>query len=277
MYASTKKQPSTGVIVILITLVIGILIGGYFLYASWKAQQESSLAISLDTSPEANAPSTAQISSEEVADRLSEALQAQEILQSQNEVLSTSLEKMQIHQDQFDQVKLGRDVLLDFTNRFFKYEVVLNQSSFFHFFSQLVLDYIENRAISVKGMKVSDPLFRKLHNEFVGWVLAQEDEKIQALADFVGFYLIERLYQMPLTLMASGLSTEIEVIDFDAPVFVENVDIAPIRDERGELKMNKSVHLDNYTSAQQFFYRRGPKFSTKVMFFLQAYLAFEGY
>ncbi len=277
MYASTKKQLPVGVIVLIIIFALGILIGSYFLYSSWKAQQESSLAISLETTPEANAPSAIHTSPEEIANRLAESLQTQELLQDQNEVLSTSLEKMQVHQDQFDRVKLGREVLRDFTNRFFKYETVLNQSSFFHFFTHLVLDYIENRAISVKGMKISDPLFRKLHSEFVAWVLAQEDKKIQALADFVGFYLIERLYQLPLTLLASGLSTEIEVIDFNMPVFAENAELAPIRNANGELKMNKLVHLDNYTSAQQFFYRRGPKFSTKVMVFLQAYLAFEGY
>jgi len=275
MYASIRKQTPLGTIVFIGVLVIGLAAGGYFLYSYWKDQQESSLEINLNTPSQVELPPAAPVP--DVSDQLPEAINTQETLQNENDSLITTIEDLEINQAQSMQLRAGRTVLSDFANRFFKYETVLNNQSFWQFFNKLVLDYIENRAITVREMKTSDPLFRRLHQEFVVWVVAQEDQKLQALAHFVGFYVIEHLYHLPLTLLASGLSSEIEMIDFQLPVLVSGVETPPIRDKNGQLKMKKEAHLEGYTSAQQFLYRRGPRFSTKVMVFLQAYLAYEGY
>ena len=277
MYASTKKQTPIGTLVFIGVLIIGLAVGGYFLYAYWKAQQASSLEISLNPAPEPDTPSPAPTEISELTNQLAEAKNIQETLQKENEVLLTTIEALEINQAKSEQLKIGREVMSDFAARFFKYETVLNNQSFFQFFNKLVLDYIENRAITVREMKTSDPLFKRIHQEFVAWVIALEEEEIQALAFFVGFDVIEHLYHLPLTLLASGLSSEIEVIDFQLPVLVSGAETPPIRDENGELTMKKRAHLDGYTSAQQFLYRRGPKFTAKVMVFLQAYLAYEGY
>ncbi len=277
MYASTRKQTPLGTIVFIGVLVIGLAAGGYFLYSYWKDQQESSLEISLNTPSKMELPPVAPVDPSEESDQLAEAIKTRATLQKENDTLITMLETLETNQTQAGQLRAGHAVLSDFANRFFKYETVLNNQSFFQFFNRLVLDYIENRTISVREMKTSDPLFKKLHQEFVVWVVAQEDQKLQALAHFAGFYVIEHLYHLPLTLLASGLSSEIEVIDFELPVLVSGAEKRPIRDKNGELKMNKEAHLDGYTSVQQFLYRRGPRFSTKIMVFLQAYLAYEGY
>lgn len=279
MYASTKKPLSWGTLLLIIVLIIGVIVGGYFLYSYWKAHQDASLEISLAPTTTSLAPTPPTLPGDlpRPVDQLTAATNIQETLQNENDALLVKIQSLEINDEQLGRLKVGQEVLSDFAHRFFKYETVLNNASFFQFFSSLVLDYIENRAISVKNMKESNPLFRRVHEEFVAWVLAQEDEKLIALAHFVGFYLVEHLYQLPLTLLASGLSSEIEVIDFQVPVIVSDIETSPIRDGNGELKMNQKASLKGYTSAQQFLYRRGPQFSSKVLVFLYAYLAYEGY
>ncbi|MBF0279303.1 MAG: hypothetical protein HQM13_16020 [SAR324 cluster bacterium] len=277
MYASTKKQTPLGTFAFIAVLALGLAIGGYFLFSYWQDQQESPLEISLNSPSDIELPAASPIEEQENTEPLEESAKADQALQKENDALIESISELESQQAKSEQLKVGRAVLSDFANRLFKYETVLNNKSFFQFFNKLVLDYIENRAISVKEMNISDPLFRKLHQDFVDWVVGQEDQKMQALARFVGFYVIEHLYHLPLTLLASGLSSEIEVIDFNLPVFVLDQETTPRRDQNGELKMEKRAHLEGYTSAQQFMYRRGPLFSAKVMVFLQTYLEYEGY
>ncbi len=310
MYPSTKKQPPFAIIFIVV--LVAFAVGGYLVYDQWQKQQSNSLEISLNSpeipGEEASSPSTSSSASsetsalasavsppdslseppppilpenQEVLERLTESLALQEQLQLSNQELASALEQSEAIQKRIERLLLGREVLSDFSTRFIKYKDLLGGDSFFRFFQKLVTLYIENRSISVEGINTEDPLFRKLHQDFVVWVISQDNERIQALAEFVGFHLVEYLYQLPLTLLASSLVTEIEVIDFNIPVTIENQGntsaIPPIRDDNGELKMDKSAHLDNYTDAQQFLYRRGPQFSSKVLLFLNTYLAYEGY
>ena len=159
MYASTRKQPPFGTIVFIGILVLGLAIGGYFLYSYWKSKQASSLEISLNTPSEPESLSLAPSDSPDVISPIIETDEVKETLQKENDALITTIEVLESNQIKSDQLKLGRAVLSDFANRFFKYETVLNNQSFFQFFNTLVLNYIENRAISVKAMKTSDPLF----------------------------------------------------------------------------------------------------------------------
>ena len=272
MYASTKKNVSWGLILLVIVGVVALGAGGSVFYSYWKAQQEP--VIELELNPPTPRPLEEALPPPEPATFPNE---QQQVSQDENASLLAQIETLEVSKEQFEQLQLGRAVLDDFAQQFFKYESILNNASFFQFFRGLVFDYIENRAISVKQMKESDPAFGKAHEEFVAWVIAQEDEKLVALAQFVGFYLVEHLYQLPLTLLASGLSAEIQAIDFESPVVVLDQETPPIRDGNGELKMNEKASLDRYTSAQQFLYRRGPQFSAKVLVVLEAYLAYEGY
>lgn len=272
MYASTKKPISWVALVLVFIGVLVLGIGGYIFYSSLK-EDPSIAEIEVPPLPDAPQEKTPQ----PVEEPSSQNNARQEELEAENLALLEQIQTLQLTKEQFAQLQVGRGVLDDFAQRFFQYESILNKASFFQFFKMLVFDYIENRAISVKHMKESDPVFGKVHEEFVTWVIGQEDAKLVALAQFVGFYLVEELYQLPLTLLAAGLSAEMEAIDFQMSVIVLDTETPPIRDGNGELKMNEKAGLDSYTSAQQFLYRRGPQFSAKVLVFLQAYLAYEGY
>ena len=272
MQTSTKKRSSWGTIVLIAVLIAGLVIGGYFLYSYWKALQTSPLEISLDPSFHSEKESSSSFF--EDIPEVGKTIDIQQVLQTENEELIAKLEGMETYQEQFDQLKVGREVMNDFAGRFLKYETLLNSNSFIQFFSELAQNYIENKAIPVKGIKTSHPLSERFHDEFMTWVINQEDEKFIALANFVSFYLVEPLYQLPLRRVASGLSSEIEAIDFQMLLQVANVERPPVRDKNGELKMGKRVYLHDYTSAQQFLYRRGPRFSAKMLVFLKTYLAY---
>lgn len=275
MYASTKKPISWGALVLVFIVVLALGIGGYIFYSFWKEDQ-STAEIEVPSPPTSPQETTQEIASPPV-ESSPQSNAGQEELETEDLTLLEELQTLQLTEEQFAQLQMGRGVLDDFAERFFQYESILRKDGFFEFFKTLVFDYIENRAISVKHMKESDPAFGKVHEEFVTWVIEQEDEKLVALAQFVGFYLVEELYQLPLTLLAAGLSAEMADIDFQMPVVVFGRETSPIRDGNGELKMNEQASLDSYTSAQQFLYRRGPEFSAKVLVFLEAYLAYEGY
>ena len=273
MQASIKNQTSWGTIVFIVVLIAGLVVGGYYMYSYWKAGQKSPLEISLDPSFNSKEDSSSSFL-EDVPD-VDESIDIQQILQTENDELLAKIEGMEIDQEQLDQLKVGREVLNDFAAQFFKYEPLLNSNSFIQFFSELAQNFVQNKAVSVRGIKTSHPQFENLHREFISWVITQEDEKYIALANFVGFHLMEPLYQLPLTQVASGLSAEIEAIDFQMLVQVANSERPPVRDSNGELKMGKRVYLHDYTSAQQFLYRRGPRFSAKVLVFLKAYLDYD--
>lgn len=211
---------------------------------------------------------------------LAKANQEIETLQSENSELKenqTNLkEDLNPYQDKVNLLQQGREVLNDFASRFFKYEVLLQGKSFYQFIHTQVYNYVENRDISVKDANYKDPLFQSLKREFMQWVLAQKDQKIRAFAAFVGFHFEEAVYQLPLSLMASSIILELEKINFQDSVYVDFELTPPVRDEMGQLNMDKPAHLEKYSPAQQFFYRRGPKFTEQVVKFFEAYMAFEG-
>lgn len=275
MYASTEKKIPWKLFASI--MAIGVLIiGGLIWYFYQNTQSSNSLAVSLEAEPPAAPPPSSKVLSLEKTDELGNVTAALESLQKEHNELLVSVEDLETFQNRLEVLRLGKEVFNDFTVRFFQYENLLGSKSFYSFFTSLVSDYIANRRISVKPMKTKAPAFKMMHQEFVEWVLSQEDEKLEALATLVGFYVIERLYQLPLSSVASSLSAEISSIDFNKTLFMADVEVPPVRDANGELKMDTTVHLDDYTSAQQFFYRRGPLFSNKVMVFLNAYLAYEG-
>lgn len=276
MRASTKNQTSWGMIVFIFVMIAGLVVGGYYLYSYWKAQQKSPLEISLDPSFDTKDESISSSFSEDLPEE-SENVNIQHFLQTENDMLLARIEEMEIDLERLEQFKMGREVLNEFSTRFFKYEPLLNSNSFFQFCVVLAKDYVENKAVSASEINTSHPDFENLRREFINWVITQEDEKYIALANFLGFHLIEPLYQLPLTRVATGLSAEIEAIDFQMLVQDANAERPPVRDSNGELKMGKRVYLHDYTSAQQFLYRRGPLFSAKVLVFLKAYLAYDNH
>lgn len=275
MYASTEKKIPWGIISSIVAIFI-IALGGYTWYSYQQSQSLPSLEISLEGETAAVTPAPSPVA--DPNSPIIEELRAEnETLIARLDTLESSQKALEAERQHLESLKIGQAVLQDFTKRFFQYEKLLNAQSFFQFFNYLVTDYIANLRVSVRTMETTDPAFQKVHRELVEWVLAQDDEKLESLAHLVGFHMIERLYRLPLSLMASGLSTEIEAIDYQKPLFMREQETPPVRDANGELRMPAIAHLANYTEAQQFFYRRGPAFSEKVVTFLQAYLAYEGY
>ena len=94
------------------------------------------------------------------------------------------------------------------------------------------------------------------------------------LMSFLSFFFAETLYDIPMTMLSSRMTPELEEINFGTPVLLENVLTTPSRDGNGEMNEKKPTIVSKYSMAQQFFFRRGPKISEKAVVFLKAYLSY---
>ena len=78
------------------------------------------------------------------------------------------------------------------------------------------------------------------------------------LARFLSFFYAETLYDIPMTVLASRLTPELEEINFSTPVLLQKVLTTASRDVNGEMNEKKPTDVAEYSMAQQFFFRRGP-------------------
>ena len=90
----------------------------------------------------------------------------------------------------------------------------------------------------------------------------------------MSFFYAETLYDIPMTMLASRLTPELEEINFSTPVLLQKVLTTASRDVNGEMNEKRPTDVAEYSMAQQFFFRRGPKISAKAVVFLKAYLSY---
>ena len=173
-----------------------------------------------------------------------------------------------------NQLLLGRSILRDFEKRFLNYKLFRKSGGFLSYMRQKTKHYLSDGKLGVnsKGIKKKDMIhFRK---ELTSWLLLHSNEEIEAVARFLSFFFAETFYDIPMTMLASRMTPELEGINFDTPVLLKKVLTTASRDVNGEMNEKNPATVEKYSMTQQFFFRRGPKISEKVIVFLKAYLSY---
>ena len=172
------------------------------------------------------------------------------------------------------QLMLGRSTLRDFGKRFLNYKLFRKSGGFLRFMRLKTKAYLSDGQLGVNPSGIKKKDLAKFRNEITSWLMLRNNEEIEAVAQFLSFFFAETLYDIPMTMLASRMTPELEEIDFSTPVQLENVLTTPSRDANGEMNEKKPTTVTKYSTAQQFFFRRGPKISGKAVVFLKAYLSY---
>ncbi len=172
------------------------------------------------------------------------------------------------------QLMLGRSTLRDFGKRFLNYKLFRKSGGFLRFMRLKTKAYLSDGQLGVNPSGIKKKDLAKFRKEITSWLMLRNNEEIEAVAQFLSFFFAETLYDIPMTMLASRMTPELEEIDFSTPVLLENVLTTPSRDANGEMNEKKPTTVTKYSTAQQFFFRRGPKISGKAVVFLKAYLSY---
>ena len=172
------------------------------------------------------------------------------------------------------QLMLGRSTLRDFGKRFLNYKLFRKSGGFLRFMRLKTKAYLSDGQLGVNPSGIKKKDLAKFRKEITSWLMLRNNEEIEAVAQFLSFFFAETLYDIPMTMLASRMTPELEEIDFSTPVLLENVLTTPSRDANGEMNEKKPTTVSKYSMAQQFFFRRGPKISGKAVVFLKAYLSY---
>jgi hypothetical protein len=218
-------------------------------------------------------PEKPQISEEEIK-RLLDIENEQKELVLLFERVSADLKEASGSKQILNQLSLGRFFLRDFEKRFLNNKLFRKSGGFLSFMRGKTKSYLSSGKLTVNpaGIKKKDLLnFRR---ELTSWLLTRSNEEIEAVARFLSFFYAETLYDIPMTILASRLTPELEEINFSTPVLLQKVLTTASRDVNGEMNEKKPTAVAEYSMAQQFFFRRGPKISSKAVIFLKAYLSY---
>lgn len=172
------------------------------------------------------------------------------------------------------QLMLGRSTLRDFGKRFLNYKLFRKSGGFLRYMRLKTKAYLSDGQLGVNPSGIKQKDLAKFRKEITSWLMLRNNEEIEAVARFLSFFFAETLYDIPMTMLASRMTPELEEIDFSTPVLLENVLTTPSRDANGEMNEKKPTTVTKYSMAQQFFFRRGPKISGKAVVFLKAYLSY---
>ena len=172
------------------------------------------------------------------------------------------------------QLMLGRSTLRDFDKRFLNYKLFRKSGGFLRYMRLKTKAYLSDGKLGVNPSGIKQKDLAKFRKEITSWLMLRNNEEIEAVAQFLSFFFAETLYDIPMTMLASRMTPELEEIDFSTPVLLENVLTTPSRDTNGEMNEKKPTTVTKYSTAQQFFFRRGPKISGKAVVFLKAYLSY---
>ncbi len=262
---------------LLLILLVTFAFGSYWLYSQWKQRQIQALEVQISKQQPAfnSEPETSEPDNIEVT-KLQQLIEsgdvARQSLEEQNKALLAELDRLTVRVESLQRLKRGRAIVNDFISQFLQYEPVLGGRSFFDLFQDMVVKYSETQSIPLKYLKRKGPLFEQFRQDMMTYAVNMSESDIQAVAEFVGFHFVERAFHLPLTLAASRLIIDIEAIDFEAVIFVSGKKTKPQRDSNGELILQGKAEMLEYSQAQQFFFRRGPKFSQTILVFLKSYL-----
>lgn len=173
-----------------------------------------------------------------------------------------------------NQLLLGRSTLSDFGKRFINFKLFKKSGGFLTFLRKKTKSYLSDGKLRVDISGIKKKELNKFRKEITNWLVSRSKEEIEAMARFLSFFFAETLYDIPMTMLASRMTPELEEINFGTPVLIQEVLTTPSRDANGEMNEKKPTTVEKYSMAQQFFFRRGPKISEKAVVFFKAYLSY---
>ncbi|MBS1254830.1 MAG: hypothetical protein MAG581_00626 [Deltaproteobacteria bacterium] len=227
----------------------------------------------LPESSEEPSPEKPQISQEEIQ-RLLDVENEQKELILLFERVSADLKDTTRSKEILEQLLLGRTILRDFGKRFLNHNLFRKSGGFLSYMRKKTKNYLSDGKLVINpaGIKKKElALFRK---EMTSWLLTRSDAEIEAVARFLSFFFAETLYDIPMTMLASRMTPELEEIDYNSPVLLKKVLTTASRDSNGEMNEKGPTSIEKYTMSQQFFFRRGPQITGKAVVFLKAYLSY---
>jgi len=249
----------------------------YLLYISpvnnLPSPQTAKVEVSIVPGPAEQLPANEQISEEEIQ-RLLDVENEQKELILLFERVSADLKDTKRSKQILDQLLLGRSILSDFGKSFLNHKLFRKSGGFLRYMRKKTRTYLSDGKLIINhvGIKKKDiDIFRK---EMTSWLLARKDKEIEAVARFLSFFFAETLYDIPMTMLASRMTPELEEIDYSSPVLLKNVLTTASRDSNGEMNEKDPASIEKYTMSQQFFFRRGPQITGKAIVFFKAYLSY---
>ena len=249
----------------------------YLLYISpvnnLPGPQTAEVEVSVVPGPTEQPPEKVQISEEEIQ-RLLDVENEQKELILLFERVSADLKDTKRSKQILDQLLLGRSILSDFGKSFLNHKLFRKSGGFLSYMRKKTKTYLSDGKLIINpvGIKKKDiDIFRK---EMTSWLLARKDTEIEAVARFLSFFFAETLYDIPMTMLASRMTPELEEIDYSSPVLLKNVLTTASRDSNGEMNEKDPASIEKYTMSQQFFFRRGPQITGKAIVFFKAYLSY---
>ena len=249
----------------------------YLLYISpvddLTGQQTAEVGISVVPGPAEEVPANTQISEEEIQ-RLKDVENEQKELMLLFERVSADLKDTKRSKQILDQLLLGRSILSDFGKNFLNHKLFRKTGGFLSYMRKKTKTYLSDGKLIINpvGIKKKDiDIFRK---EMTSWILARKDTEMEAVARFLSFFFAETLYDIPMTMLASRMTPELEDIDYSSPVLLKKVLTTASRDSNGEMNEKDPAVIEKYTMSQQFFFRRGPQITGKAIVFFKAYLSY---
>jgi len=256
--------------------IFAFLIGGLattLFYLNWKKENVEQLSVSLV--PTEIEILSSSLSQEKINEKLAQLQQKYDSLYETHHILENQIKELEQEQKYWQQQNVGRALLTEFSDIFAKYPTVLTPQNWSSTLQSSLQTYIKYRTIEMSAFNQKSNQFTEWKNEIYQWVLTKQVEDVQAFARFFRFHLIESFYGLPLTLVSSGLLRELQEINYELKLEQNNQQIVPVRNAFGELSLQSEAYLDRYNHTQQFFYRRGPKFTKRVIWFLEEYLSYE--
>ena len=249
----------------------------YLLYISpvnnLSVPQNANVEESVVLAPAGKNPEETKISEEEIQRLLDVENEKKELILLFERV-SADLKDTKRSKQILDQLLLGRSILSDFGKSFLNHKIFRKSGGFLSYMRKKIKNYLTDGKLIINpsGIKKKDiDLFRK---EMTSWLLARKDTEIEAVARFLSFFFAETLYDIPMTMLASRMTPELEDIDYSSPVLLKKVLTTASRDSNGEMNEKDPAVIEKYTMSQQFFFRRGPQITGKAIVFFKAYLSY---
>jgi len=245
----------------------------YFYPEGEKIKQNRLVEMELDPSIQDGTIGKIQISDEEIQ-RLMDIENEQKELVLLFERVSADLKDATNSKQILNQLLLGRTTLRDFGSRFINFKLFKKSGGFVAFLRSKTKTYLSDGKLGIDHSGIKKKNLNDFRKEITKWIVSLSKEEIESMARFLSFFFAETLYDIPMTMLASRMTPELEEINFGTPVLMQEVLTTPSRDVNGEMNEKKPTVVEKYSMAQQFFFRRGPKISEKAVVFLKAYLSY---
>ena len=249
----------------------------YLLYISpvnnLSVPQSTNVEVSVVSVPAEQKTEEIKISEEEIQRLLDVENEKKELILLFERV-SADLKETKRSKQILDQLFLGRSILSDFGKSFLNHKIFRKSGGFLSYMRKKIKIYLTDGKLIVNPLGIKKKDIDVFQKEMTSWLLARKDTEIEAVARFLSFFFAETLYDIPMTMLASRMTPELEDIDYSSPVLLKKVLTTASRDSNGEMNEKDPAVIEKYTMSQQFFFRRGPQITGKAIVFFKAYLSY---